>query len=147
MGDGIKWHDILNEFGIAWGLLIMTGIVLVRIITKLTAFATRKFFSDELDAKGKPKGYVPLLVETHVDLMEKLKDNITQQTDVLKSHSEVLTTLKTESHANQELLALMEKESTHKEELLAKVIDNQKNIIEITSATSKNVCKYPEGKT
>jgi hypothetical protein len=76
--------DYANRIGIPWAAVICMLVIGWKGAKVVLVYLGRKFFSDELDGKGLPKGYVPRLVEGQIELMETMKASLIDIHDEVK---------------------------------------------------------------
>jgi len=81
---------LLEKFGWPGALLVVVIVGFWRVCS----FLSVKFFNEELDNKGEPKGYVPIVVKGHRDMLEAVKTSLVQRderdTEILSLQKEHL---------------------------------------------------------
>jgi hypothetical protein len=92
--------DYANRIGIPWAAVICMLLIAWKGLKVVFVYLGRKFFSDELDGKGKPKGYVPRLVEEQVELMETMKESLKEIKDEVKEVKGKINCPKTPNQPN-----------------------------------------------
>lgn len=65
----MDFEKLVTAFGWPGALLIALGFTAWRV----SAFLKVKLFDDSPDTKGRPKGYIPLVVEGHRDMLDAVK--------------------------------------------------------------------------